>query len=142
MKWMTTENQDQLRAWADEVLGFKTPENAEYLGQVVNGELKAVVVYCDFFGKSCAMHIAAKGSDWMDRKLLWFAFYYPFKKLNLKVILGIVSGANEKALKLDRHLGFEETVRIPDAHKDGDLVILTMRPHQCKWLSLGEKYGC
>lgn len=142
MKRMTVENPEMLKTWAENILKFKISENAHYLGQTVDGELRAVIVYCDFLGKSCAMHIATKGGNWMDRKLLWFAFYYPFIKLNVKVILGIVSSANEKALKLDRHLGFEETVTIADAHDDGDLVIFTMRPHQCRWLTLGGKYGC
>lgn len=142
MRQITTEDQPRMRQWAIDILKIPLPNDAEFLGQLVDDELKAVVVFCDFRARSCNLHIAAIGSNWMSKKLLWFTFYYAFVKREVKVIIGVISGANEKALKLDRHLGFEEVVRIADAHEDGDLVIMTMRPHQCRWLSLGEKYGC
>jgi hypothetical protein len=78
----------------------------------------------------------------MTKDFLKITFDYPFNKLKLKVIIGAVPGNNEKALKLDRHLGFVEIANIADAHKDGDLVLLTMRPEQCKWLKLGVRNGC
>ena len=36
----------------------------------------------------------------------------------------------------------EEIANIADAHKDGNLVLLTMRPEHCKWLKLGVGNGC
>jgi L-amino acid N-acyltransferase YncA len=78
----------------------------------------------------------------MSKKYLWAMFDYPFKKLGLKVILAVIAGNNVKSLKLSRKLGFKDVAKIPDAHKDGDLVILTMRPDECRWLTLGVSNGC
>ena len=99
----------------------------------MDNELRAVVLYCGFVGKSCQIHIASTGSHWATRDFLRATFDYPFNKLGLKVILGTVAGNNEKALKLDRHLGFKEVAMIPDAHEQGDLVIFEMRPEFCRW---------
>ena len=110
-----------------------TPLDAHYLGQVLDGQIRAVVVYCGFYGKSCMIHVGSEGQHWATKDFLKKVFDYPFNTLKLKVIIGTVAGNNEKALKLDRHLGFKDVAFIPDAHDDGDLVILEMRPEYCKW---------
>ena len=131
------ENQDLLKSWASQLLQLPLPLDSQCIGQVIDGELRAVVVYCNFQGKSCQTHICSTGVHWMSKRFLWAIFDYPFKKLGLKVIMAVIAGNNEKSLKLSQKLGFEEIAKIPDAHKDGDLVLLTMRPNQCKWLNLG-----
>jgi RimJ/RimL family protein N-acetyltransferase len=86
---------------------------------------------------ACQMHIAAVSEvNWMSRDLLWAAFDYPFNKLGVKVILGQICGSNEDALRLNRHLGFKVVAEIPDAHMDGDLVIMAMRKEDCRWLNI------
>ena len=136
------EPQDQLKSWASKILDIPLPYDSQCIGNVLSNELRAVVVFCNFQGKSCQMHIASSGSHWMTKDFLKIAFDYPFNKLKLKVIIGVVPGNNEKALKLDRHLGFKEIADIADAHKDGNLVLLTMRPEYCKWLKIGVGNGC
>lgn len=135
-------NQDYQKEWASKLLNLPLPADAVCLGQVINNELRAVVVYCNFQGKSCQTHICSIGNNWMSKKYLWAMFDYPFEKLKLKVILAVIAGNNEKSLKLSRKLGFKDVAKIPDAHKDGDLVILTMRPDECRWLTLGAGNGC
>ena len=126
-------NQQSLKDWAIKHK-MPTPADAHYLGQVINNEIRAVVVYCNFYGKSCMIHVGSEGNHWATKSFLRAVFDYPFNKLKLKVIIGTVAGSNEKALKLDRHLGFKDVATIPDAHDDGDLVILEMRPSFCRWL--------
>lgn len=125
-------NEQSLKDWAIKHK-MPTPPDAHYIGQVLNDEIRAVVVYCGFFGKSCVGHISAEGQHWGTRDFLRKAFDYPFNTLKLKVIIGTVAGNNKKSLKLNRHLGFKDVAIIPDAHNDGDLVILEMRPEFCKW---------
>ena len=139
---IVTEPRERLKDFAEELLGIGFGSDAFFIGNVLNGELRAVTVYCNFQGKSCQTHICGKGSNWMTKKYLWAIFDYPFKKQGLKVILGVISGANKKSLKLSRHLGFKEIAIIEDAHKDGDLVIMTMKSSECRWLTLGARYGC
>jgi len=129
------DNQEYLFEWASKRLDL--PSQAAYcIGNVIDDELRAVVVYCGLAGKSCQIHIASEGSHWMSKDLLWVAFDYPFNKLGLKVIIGTIAGNNKKSLKLSRHLGFQEIATIPDAHDEGDLVIFGMRPEFCKYLKL------
>jgi L-amino acid N-acyltransferase YncA len=135
-------NQDYQKEWASNLLNLPLPDDAICLGQVINGELRACVVYCNFQGKSCQTHICSTGKHWMSKEYLWAMFDYPFEKLGLKVILAVIAGSNEKSLKLSRKLGFKDVAKIPDAHDDGDLVILTMRPDECRWLTLGARNGC
>jgi len=125
-------NQQSLKDWA-KTHKMPIPDDAHYLGQVIDGQIRAVVVYCGFYGKSCMIHVASEGQHWATKDFLKEVFNYPFNKLKVKVIIGTVAGSNEKALKLDRHLGFRDVATIPDAHDDGDLVILEMRPEYCKW---------
>jgi L-amino acid N-acyltransferase YncA len=135
-------NQDYQKEWASNLLNLPLPNDAICLGQVINGKLRACVVYCNFQGKSCQTHICSTGKHWMSKEYLWAMFDYPFEKLGLKVILAVIAGSNEKSLKLSRKLGFKDVAKIPDAHDDGDLVILTMRPDECRWLTLGARNGC
>ena len=132
---IVTSCQVYLLVWACDILGLPK-QKAFCIGNVVNGKLKAVVVYCGFSGKSCQIHIASQGSHWMTKSFLFAAFDYPFNKLGLKVILATISGKNKKSLRLSRHLGFQEIATIPDAHDDGDLVIFGMRPESCTWLGM------
>lgn len=82
------------------------------------------------------MHIGTIGEAWMNKDLLWACFDYPFNKLEKKVILATLDNANEKAVRLNRHLGFQEICVINDAHENGNLLVMTMRREDCKWLNL------
>ena len=109
---------------------------ATFIGQEIDGEIKAVVAFDNILDKSCEMHTAAIVPNWISRDLLWACFDYPFNILKVKVILATVASTNKEALKLDRHLGFVDKAYIEDAHIDGDLVILAMRRENCQWLDI------
>lgn len=136
MRRVVTDNQDHLRGWITGVLGMQFSPYATFIGQEIDGEIKAVVAYDNIMDKSCLMHTAAIVPNWISKDLLWACFDYPFNKLGLRVILASVASTNEEALKLDRHLGFKDKAYIEDAHADGDLVILAMRREDCRWLDI------
>lgn len=112
-------------------------ENTNFLGWETNGKIVAVCAYSCFQNKSIEIHIASDGKNWLTRSFLYHAFYYPFEFLKVKVLLGYVDSENERALKFNRHLGFTEECRIKDCGKNGDLIILTMRKENCKFISVG-----
>lgn len=136
MRRVTTENQEYLRGWISDKLGGEAPFDTQCIGIDVDGEVKAVVSYSNFAGKSCNFSMVGEGKNWMNKDFLWAMFDYPFNKLGLKVILATISGNNDKSLNMCRKLGFQKVVQIADAHKDGDLVIFEMRKDGCKWLQL------
>ena len=136
MRKVVTDNQEHLRGWITGVLGMQFSPYATFIGQEIDGEVKAVVAFDNVLDKSCMMHTAAIVPNWISRDLLWACFDYPFNILKVKVILASVASTNKEALKLDRHLGFKDKAYIEDAHIDGDLVILAMRREDCRWLDI------
>lgn len=101
--------------------------------------LVAGVLYEDFNGANLLMHVAAEGKYWLDRRYLWFCFWYPFEQLRCKRVTGVVPATNEQAIIFDQHLGFKLEAVLKDAHPTGDLNILVMRKEDCRWL---EKPKC
>ena len=137
MRRVTTENQQYMGDWLVRMMNHPLPTETVCIGQEVDGQLAAVVGYCSFMPKACQMHVAAVGEvNWASRDLLWAVFDYPFNKLGVSVIIGQINADNESALRLNRHLGFKEIAKIADAHMDGDLVIMTMRREDCRWLDI------
>lgn len=107
-----------------------------YIGNEKNGKIVAVTGFDNYNGASISMHIAGDGKRWMTKEYLWFCFYYPFEQLKVKKIVGLVSSANQDAMRFDLHLGFVHEATIKDAHPDGDLNVLTMTKDQCKFLTI------
>ena len=136
MRTVTTENQDFMRSWVERMLFQKFGEEARFIGQEKDGNLVAVVAFTNFIPNACAMHIASVGENWMSKDLLWACFDYPFNKLEKKVILATMEASNDEAIKLNRHLGFQDKALIEDAHENGDLLLMAMRKEDCKWLNL------
>jgi len=136
LRRVVTDNQEHLRGWITGVLGMQFSPYATFIGQEIDGEVKAVVAFDNILDKSCQMHTAAIVPNWISKDLLWACFDYPFNILKVKVIIATVASTNKEALKLDRHLGFVDKAYIEDAHIDGDLVILAMRREDCRWLDI------
>ena len=136
MRRVVTDNQEHLRGWITGVLGMQFSLYATFIGQEIDGEVKAVVAFDNILDKSCEMHTASIVPNWISKDLLWACFDYPFNILKVKVILASVASTNKEALRLDRHLGFVDKAYIEDAHIDGDLVILAMRRENCRWLDI------
>jgi len=136
LRKVVTDNQEHLKGWITGVLGMQFSPYATFIGQEIDGEVKAVVAFDNVLDKSCMMHTAAIVPNWISKDLLWACFDYPFNILKVKVILASVASTNTEALRLDRHLGFVDKAYIEDAHIDGDLVILAMRRENCRWLDI------
>ena len=141
MRTVTTENQDKLRNWLSEVGNDVYPQETLCIGQKKDGELIAVVGYNNFTEKLCQIHVASTDVYWLNKDLLFAIFDYPFNKVKVNVILAPICKDNSKSLNLCRKLGFKQVADIPDAHKNGDLVIMAMKRNQCKWLQQGEGHG-
>ena len=136
MRKIVTDNQEELRQWIERILFQKMPEQSTFIGQKKDEQLVAVVAYCNFVENACGMHIGSIGEHWMSKDLLWATFDYPFNKLKKKVIVVSLEASNEDAIRLNRHLGFRVETVIKDAHEYGDLMIMSMRAEDCKWLKL------
>ena len=137
MRRVTTENQQYMGDWLVRIMNHPLPEETVCIGQEIDGNLVAVVGFNNFMPNACQIHIGAVSEvNWINKDLLWATFDYPFNKLGVRVILGQICANNTDALRLNRHLGFKIVAEIPDAHMDGDLVIMAMRKEDCRYLDI------
>ncbi|MBI3715660.1 MAG: GNAT family N-acetyltransferase [Betaproteobacteria bacterium] len=124
---------ERVGRWVCERTGGSYSEGTA-IGLEEDGELIAGVLYDHYNGQSIAMHVAAAGKRWMTREYLRACFAYPFLQLRVKKILGFVDSANQEARRFDEHLGFAREATIADAGKEGDLIIYSMTPEQCRFI--------
>ncbi len=112
------------------------------IGLEKGGELIAGVVYDGYNGRSICMHVASNGEkQWLSRGFLRECFEYPFLRLKVKRIIGLVDSTNLAAIRFDMALGFKLETEIPDAGPVANLCILSMSPSRCRWLHLKERHG-
>jgi len=103
-------------------------------------ELKCVIAMNGFMGNTCQVHIAmADNFHFAPRVFISAAADLLFNHLKRERIIGFVNSHNKKAMRFDRHMGYEEILRLPKAHDDGgDIVIFSMTREQCKYLPKAE----
>jgi len=111
------------------------------IGQVSDGKFVIGVLYNGYTGSSISIHSRCDIPAKVSREFYWAIFNYPFNVLKVKRLTGLVSTANLKAQKLDEHLGFERETVIKDYFPDGDGIVYIMRPENCRFLKLGDRYA-
>lgn len=109
------------------------------IGNVLNGKLVGVVGYDNYNGASIMAHTHGEG-NWLTREFLRVMFHYPFVVCGVNVIIGLVPSGNARAIKFNKHLGFTTQLKIPGAHPDGSLVVMTMTRRECRYLH-EERHG-
>jgi len=99
------------------------------MGAEVNGELVAGIVFNNFTDSSATTHIAVSKPTKLFLELLDHAYNYAFNVCGLLRLTGLVEAHNEKALKLDKHVGFVEESVMRKAGTGGqDIIVLVMWP--------------
>lgn len=130
--------EDRLVPWAEKVIGVKFRRDAYTIGLERNGEVVCVCVYDSFSECDCSMHIASDGSSrFANKEFVVAVFAYPFLQLGLRRVTAMVPAKNERALKLDEHLGFVREGRHPHACQDDDLISLGMLRENCRFIPTG-----
>jgi RimJ/RimL family protein N-acetyltransferase len=106
------------------------------MGIELDGDLVSGIVFNNFNGSNATAHIAVKRFTKLFPELLHHAIKYAFKENKLKRLTGMVEADNEKALKLDKHIGFEHEFTMRMAGNNGkDLIVLVLWPDKCqRWL--------
>lgn len=99
------------------------------------GELLGGVTYDGFTGNCIFMHQAGFSKRWLTRDLLWCVFDYPFNQLGCVKVCGTIPSYREELLAFNERLGFRVETSIEDAYVGGDMLILSMRREDCRWLA-------
>lgn len=103
-----------------------------------SGSILAMVGYDGWMPNCCQMHVAVD-RPFAAKRFLRAAFGIPFIETGRDLVVGWVLGTNQKAIDLDRRLGFRETYRVHDGWMRGvDLVLFEMRKNECRWLGKAE----
>lgn len=116
-------------------LGYHPTVLAQCITCVDDGKPVAGVVYDGYNEVSIGAHIWVDAERRPSREWYVAIFDYPFKRLGIQKLVGQVNSSNDYAIKLDEHFGFVEEGRIKNFSKDGDLILYTMTPDQCKILN-------
>lgn len=109
-------------------------EDMQAIGLERDGRLIGGVLFEGYNGKTIWMHVAGDpATKWCTRHYRYAAFAYPFLQLKVDAVRGYVDASNARALRFDKHLGFEEEARLTGAAADGgDVVIVVMRRENCR----------
>lgn len=93
------------------------------------------VVMDKWTDSSCQAHIAIRNPLCIRHGLITAACEYVFITNNRKTMFGLVPDTNKKAERFDKHIGFEEVTRIPDAFNNGvGYIVMRMDRDKCRWL--------
>tara|TARA_R110000824_G_scaffold175624_1_gene354291 strand:- start:9209 stop:9649 length:441 start_codon:yes stop_codon:yes gene_type:complete len=100
------------------------------------GEVLAAAVMDQWTINSCQTHIVIK-NPWVIRHgFMHEVAHYIFKDSKRKMVFGLTPSNNKKAIKFNKHIGFREIGRLPEAYEDGvDYIIYQMDEADCKFLA-------
>lgn len=131
---VSSDNQEALRNWLCDKIGYEPTKNIQCIGSVVGGIIRGVVGYDGYNGASVQMHVAGE-PGWLTRDLIKACFDYPFNVCEVNVILGLVPSGNKEAIRFNEHLGFRVRTVLEGAHPDGSLILMTMTRGECRYLN-------
>ena len=124
-------------AWVNDQVGILQVEDTSGI-MAIDAATKQTVGACildNWTSNSVQAHFMVASSMVLRHGFLEECFDYIFNHSDKKFIYGFIPGDNEKALKLNRHTGFTELLRLPEAFKDGvDYVVMEMKRENCKYL--------
>jgi hypothetical protein len=99
------------------------------------GIIQAIVIYDSWTPDSCQVHFAIDNPMVIRRGFLNEGFGHAFNTCGRKRIFGLIPANNDRAHKLDLHIGFREVARIPHGYsQDVDYIVVGMEKEDCRWL--------
>lgn len=104
-----------------------------------DGKLLGGVIYEGFISNCVFMHQGSFAKHWLSGDMLWLLFDYPFNQLKVGVVCGTVPSSRPDLVTFNERIGFRVECSIKGAYKDGDLVIMSMRRPECRWLNVKPK---
>lgn len=122
--------------WVCEKAGGQWTDICQAIGQVdEDGNIFVGVMYDSYTGSSVAIHSRCDNPKKVSRSFYKAIFDYPFNKLNVKRLTGLVCIKNKKAQRVNEHLGFKREAILADYFPEGDAIVYIMRPEECRFLT-------
>ena len=123
----------EVAAWVYESIGSAIGPNTVGLGYVRDKRIVAGLAFESFNGVNIIAH---QRQDAAAPKRFWVAVAdYCFKKCGLKRVTGMVNASNTKAIRLNKHIGFEvEGIMKQAADDGGDILVMALWRENCRIL--------
>ena len=64
-----------------------------------DGEIVGGVVYNLFIKTAVMLHMAGSEDNWATRDFLWIVYDFPFNRMGVKWLLGLVDSSNTRAIR-------------------------------------------
>lgn len=124
------DQKERVGAWVAEQVNQGASWGEFYaMGVERDGQITSGIVFHNFNPNNASCHIACTKPDKGFVELVDHAFLYAFQQCGLKRLTGLVESDNEKALKLDTHIGFVPEGVMKQAGTEGqDVVCLVLWP--------------
>ena len=123
--------------WVTKVLPVRLCEDTKGI-IAIDVETNAPIAVCVMDGwtyTSVQVHFAIMRKMVLRHGFLEEVADFVFNKCGKDLMIGLVPGNNELALKMDSHIGFTEAYRVKDGFDKGvDYCILELRKEDCRWL--------
>ena len=122
---------DHVAHWVMEKVGSYS-EGMKAIGWEKDGVLVAGAVFENWNGSNMFAH---QRCDSPPREYWFQVVNYIFNQIKVKRCTACVESDNHKAIKLNKHIGFVIEATLKDAGRNGDLLIMTLWPENCRPLN-------
>ena len=100
-----------------------------------NGILVGASLMDNWTNNSVQMHFMITSPLVLKHGFIEASFDIVFNEMNLNYVYGMVPGDNEKAIRLNKHMGFTEKMRLEEGWAVGvDYVCMELKRENCRYL--------
>lgn len=123
---------EHVARWTMEKIGSYT-EGMQAIGWEIDGVIVAGTAFENWNGSNMFGH---QRIDAPPAREYWFQVAnYIFNQIKVKRFTACVESDNHRAIKLNKHIGFVIEATLKDAGRNGDLLIMTLWPENCRPLN-------
>lgn len=98
------------------------------------------VLFTDYWGGSIGIHFAGFRPNWISRAIIYLAFDYPFRQLEVKKLVATIPEWNVRSRNNALHFGFKIEHLVSDIYNRRDgvngMYICSMLRDDCRWLHM------
>ena len=125
---IVTNIDDYVKAWVAKRIGINGFGTSTAIGVQQNSQLIAGAVFHDYRPKNGQIEasIASDSPKWATRSVLYSLFAYPFIQCDANRLLVTCDESNDKAMKMNKQLGFTPEGILRQMYYPNDAIIFGM----------------
>jgi len=117
--------------WVEDTMGLVAIDEG--------GTLVGAALMDNWTHNSVQMHLFIKTPLVLRYGFIEAAFDFVFIEAGVEYIYGMVPGDNTKAVKLNKHMGFTEKIRLENGWAEGcDYIVMELKKENCRYLPVRE----